>query len=139
MYGYVKNPNAWVDVFGLHEILSDNDIVARGGTCSAENFVNGAEVNNNGVLEGISTQAKPNANIETLSQPFKNGKVGTTTVGQIEEAGGEIILDGVSNSVNGKKMANHATINGLTGEELEKLFREGIIDNPVPKENRGCS
>ena len=138
LYGYVKDSNWWVDVFGLHEILADSDLVARGGECDTKRFIEGAEQNNNGVLKGISTQASPNADIETLSKPFKNGKVGVATVGQIEAAGGEIILDGVLNSEKGKKNGNHATINGLTGEELEKIFKPGVIINPVPKDKRGC-
>lgn len=70
---------------GLHEILSDSDLVARGGECFSQNFI-----------------------------------------------------DGVLNSENGKKNGNHATINGLTGEELERIFRLGLIMNPIPKDKRRC-
>lgn len=70
---------------GLHEILSDSDLVARGGECFSQNFT-----------------------------------------------------DGVLNSENGKKNGNYATINGLTGEELERIFRLGLIMNPIPKDKRRC-
>lgn len=89
-----------------------------------------------GKLSNVSTQAKPSGTLPELAQPFKNGQVGVATVGDIENAGGKITLDGKLNSPNGKNMMNHATVDGLTGEQAEKLFTP-TKDNPVPKESRG--
>ena len=39
-----NNALIWIDPLGLHETLSDNDIVCRGDTCKAENFKKGSGV-----------------------------------------------------------------------------------------------
>jgi hypothetical protein len=106
--------------------------VCRGGTCSAENFENGSGVtaDSEGKLHGVSTQSKDGGTVIELSKPFKNGQVGVTTVGAIEAEGGEVVFDGTPGN------PNHATVNGLTAEQLEKLFTP-TIENPVPKEQRG--
>ncbi|EBY6912941.1 RHS repeat protein, partial [Salmonella enterica subsp. enterica serovar Uganda] len=138
LYSYAPNPIKWMDPLGLHDILADTDIVCRGGACSADSFKNGSGVaaDANGKLSGISTQAKPNAGLETLSQPFKHNQIGVATVADIEKAGGTITLDGKLNSSNGSMMMNHATVDGLTAEQAEKLFRP-TQPNPVPVEQRG--
>ncbi|EQA6820812.1 hypothetical protein ACX6N0_004552, partial [Salmonella enterica] len=74
--------------------------------------------------------------LETLSQPFKHNQIGVATVADIEKAGGTITLDGKLNSSNGSMMMNHATVDGLTAEQAEKLFRP-TQPNPVPVEQRG--
>ena len=72
--------------------------------------------------------------METLAEFFSNyGQIGVTTVGEIEKAGGTITLDGELNS-NGKgthKMY-HATVSGLTAEQLEQLFTP-TQKNPAKK------
>ncbi|ELG8973370.1 RHS domain-containing protein, partial [Salmonella enterica] len=138
LYSYAPNPIKWMDPLGLHDILADTDIVCRGGACSADSFKNGSGVaaDANGKLSGISTQAKPNAGLETLSQPFKHNQIGVATVADIEKAGGTITLDGKLNSSNGSMMMNHATVDGLTAEQAEKLFCP-TQPNPVPVEQRG--
>jgi RHS repeat-associated protein len=139
LYQYAPNPVRWIDPLGLHEILADTDLVCRGGTCTAEQFRTGSGVtaDANGKLHGVSTQARQGAKLETLAQPFRNGQVGVATVKDIERAGGKITLDGKLNSVNGTHMANHATVDGLTAEQAEKLFNPAK-QNPVPKAERGC-
>jgi len=44
LYRYAPNALIWIDPLGLHETLSDNDIVCRGDTCKAENFKKGSGV-----------------------------------------------------------------------------------------------
>ena len=51
--------------------------------------------------------------------------------------GGKITLDGKLNSPNGKMVMNHATVDGLTGQQLETLFNP-TQQNPIPKANNGC-
>ncbi|MBI0078054.1 MULTISPECIES: hypothetical protein, partial [unclassified Snodgrassella] len=130
---YAPNALIWIDPLGLHETLSDNDIVCRGGTCKAENFKNGSGVKTdaNGKLREVSTQAKPGADLETLAKAFNHNQVGIATVGEIEKAGGTIILDGKSN-VGGPHKMNHATVEGLTAEQLEQLFTP-TQKNPAKK------
>ena len=127
LYQYAPNALMWIDPLGLHETLSNSDIVCRGGTCKAENFKNasGATIDANGKISGISTQAKPGASLETLAEFFGSyGQIGVATVGEIEKAGGTITLDGKENSIGGAHQSSkyHATVDGLTAEQLEQLF-----------------
>lgn len=105
---------------------SSSSLVCRGGTCMAENFANGSGVTQSadGMLNGVSVQSNNTGTVETLSLPFKNGQVGVTTVGDIQAAGGKIVYDGTPNN------PSHATINGLTAEQLQKLFTP-TIKNPA--------
>jgi RHS repeat-associated protein len=110
--------------------LPDATLVCRGGVCKAENFIAGAEKNKDGILSGVSTQSAEGASLNVLAQPFKNEKVGITTAGEVRAAGGTITADGsIPNP-------NHASIDGLTGQQLESLF-SNVITNPVPKNLRG--
>jgi RHS repeat-associated protein len=137
LYGFAANADSWVDPWGLHEVLAPGDLVCRGGECYADNFKTGTGVvERNGKLSGISTQAKPGASLETLATPFKNAQVGVATVGSIEAAGGTITLDGELNSSKGTHRANQATVNGITAEQGERLFRP-TKTNPVLKTKRG--
>lgn len=108
--------------------LPDSALVCRGGTCQAEAFRTGSgvEVAPDGTLRGISTQSKAGASIEELAQRFQNNQVGVTTVGEIRGAGGEVVPDGTPRN------PNHATVNGITAEQAERLFTP-TIPNPVPK------
>ncbi|MGF6604978.1 hypothetical protein P3T23_009734 [Paraburkholderia sp. GAS448] len=91
-----------------------------------ENFANGSGVTQNadGTLNGVSTQSSNGGTTLTLSLPFKNGQVGVTTVGAIQAAGGTIVYDGTQNN------PNHATISGLTAQQLQNLFTP-TIKNPA--------
>lgn len=106
--------------------------MCRGGQCKADNFSGGSGVSADadGILTGVSTQSRVGESVETLSQPFRNGQVGVTTVGDIKRAGGSIVLDGTPRN------PNHATVNGLSSSQLENLFNP-TITNPVPKSSRG--
>ena len=105
---------------------SSTSLVCRGGTCMAENFANGSGVTQSpdGTLNGVSVQSNNSGTVETLSLPFKNGQVGVTTVGDIQAAGGKVVYDGTPNN------PSHATISGLTAEQLQKLFTP-TIKNPA--------
>jgi hypothetical protein len=92
--------------------------VVRGGTCKADQFTNGSGVtsDNNGKLSGVSTQSKDGVDLNTLCGFFRNGQVGVAEDSDITGLGGELVHDGT------RRNPNHATINGLTGAELEGIF-----------------
>ena len=110
---------------------SDSDLVCRGGACKAENFNNGSGVSraSDGTLRGVSTQCRPGAAVDELAGAFKHNQVGVTTVGEIRAAGGRVTLDGRPGN------PNHATVDGLNGSNLERLFTP-TIPNPVPPAQR---
>jgi RHS repeat-associated protein len=101
--------------------LPNDALVIRGGLCKSANFENGSgvTVDANGKMNGVSVGSQQGATIEELSMYFEHGKVGSTTVGQVREAGGIVIPS--PSSIN----PTHATLSGITPNMAEKLF------NPV--------
>ena len=112
--------------------LPDAALVCRGGACKAENFLNGTGVTRtaDGTLSGVSTQSRAGASVSELAKSFKNNQVGVTTAGDIRQAGGSVTADGRAGS------PNHATVDGLTAQQLERLFSP-TVPNPVPPGLRG--
>ncbi|MEO0592987.1 MAG: RHS repeat-associated core domain-containing protein [Myxococcota bacterium] len=128
--GAPANPTA--SGSGRGRAIPDQTLVCRGGMCTADNFSGGSGVTtaSNGTLAGVSTQSRVGASVETLAQPFRNGQVGVTTVGDIRAAGGRVVMDGTVRN------PNHATVSGITAQQAEALFTP-TIPNPVPKPVRG--
>jgi hypothetical protein len=100
--------------------LNTGTKVCRGGDCSATSFQNGTGVTqeSDGSLNGVSVRVGVNGEsgdelLQTLPARF-GGEGGVSNVGEIEEAGGELMQQG-SDTV-------HYVINGLTPDELETLF-----------------
>lgn len=112
--------------------LPDSALVYRGGACKADNFLNGSGVTRagDGTLNGVSTQSRAGASVDDLAKPFKNNQVGVTTAGDIRHAGGRVTADGHPGN------PNHATVDGLTEHQLERLFSP-TRPNPVPPAQRG--
>ncbi|MEB0139651.1 MULTISPECIES: hypothetical protein [unclassified Undibacterium] len=106
--------------------IDDDILVCRGGACTAESFIKGSGVtiSVDGTLNGVSAQSRVGANLRELAKPFKNNQVGVTSAGKIRAAGGRIMADGHAGN------RNHATIDGLTPQQLENLFSPAIR-NPV--------
>jgi RHS repeat-associated protein len=112
--------------------LPDSALVCRGGACKAESFLSGSGVTRaaDGTLSGVSTQSRAGASVNELAKPFKNNQVGVTTAGDIRAAGGRVTADGHPGN------PNHATVNSLTPQQLERLFSP-TVPNPVPPGLRG--
>lgn len=116
---------------GSSNLPPDSALVCRGGACRAESFTNGSGVGRSadGTLNGVSTQCKPGATVDELTGAFKHNQVGVTTAGEIRASGGRLTLDGRPGN------PNHATLDGLTPAQLERLFTP-TISNPVPPNMR---
>jgi RHS repeat-associated protein len=113
------------DATAVEGALPDDALVCRGGACTADRFTNGAGVTSNpdGTLSGVSVNSSSGASAADLSASFPHSQVGVTTAGDVRAAGGTIyptLLD--TNPF-------HATIDGLTAEELEELFTP-TVPNP---------
>ncbi len=72
---------------------------------------------------GVSVNSLPGLSIEELAKGIPNGKIGTTTIEQIEAIGGKVVSSPT------KKNPYHSTLSGITSEQAEKLFNP-IIKNP---------
>jgi hypothetical protein len=112
--------------------MPSSTLVCRGGTCTADGFRSGSGVTqlNNGTLTGVSTQSKPGATVNELAVGLRYNQIGVTTVGDINQAGGTVTPDGHPGN------PNHATVNGLTADQLQNLFNP-TVPNPIPKDLRG--
>ncbi|MBS4051171.1 MAG: RHS domain-containing protein, partial [Methylomonas sp.] len=104
--------------------------VVRGGMCTADRFATGSGVtlDQNGLLNGVSVQSFPNTSVQELSQRqwVPNGQIGVTTVGDIQDAGGDVIPDPTRNN------PYHSELIGITPEAAQQLFTP-TIPNPNPR------
>lgn len=114
-----------IDEFGGGRGLLDDAEVVRGGTCNCEQFENGSGVtiDTGGKLNGVSVNSMSGKSVEELSVGIRNGQVGVTTVGDVRNAGGNIIPSPRDRN------PNHATLSGITGKQAEELFKP-TIKNP---------
>lgn len=99
--------------------LPDGANVCRGGSCSADHFRNGTgvTVDAQGKLQNVSVNSASNASVPELSTKILHGKVGSTTVGQVRAAGGDVIPTPNTHNL------THCTLCGITPEQAEALFK----------------
>ncbi len=104
---------------------SDANVV-RGGTCLACQFENGSGVivDADGLLNGVSVNSASGLSVKELSAGIPNGKIGTTTVSQIEALGGKVTASPTKNN------PFHSTLSGITAKQAEQLFNP-TIKNPL--------
>ncbi len=105
--------------------LPDDALVCRGGTCTADRFVNGSgvTVDSAGKLQGVSVQSGPGATLEQLTATVPNKQVGVTSVGNVRAAGGDVI----PSARPGNPL--HSTMSGITPQRAEELFTP-TVQNP---------
>ena len=105
--------------------LSDDAIAARGGLNNPENFTNGSGVTTdaNGLLNGVSVNSANGASLGDLSQGIPNGQVGSTTVGAIRDAGGDVVPAPTDAN------PNHAIMSGIDANTASGLFQP-TVPNP---------
>jgi RHS repeat-associated protein len=104
--------------------LPDDANVVRGGTNLPEQFTNGSGVfkNADDMLDGISVNSKAGVGVESLSEGIRNGKIGTTTVGDVRKAGGDVTPSPRKNN------PNHATMTIKDGQTASDLMN--VTTNP---------
>jgi len=70
--------------------LSNDALICRGGTCTAERFRQGAGVtlDEAGKLHNVSVNSAPGKTLAELTVTIPNKQVGVTTVGEVRAAGG---------------------------------------------------
>jgi hypothetical protein len=119
---------------GAREVLPNEALVVRGGSAnpcganSVEGIAAGTDTHPSGVT-GFPVESAPGKSINQLVQESpttsKYGQIGCCTVGQIREAGGDVVpTEGQS--------PNHATVTGVTPQQANQLLTP-IIPNPVKK------
>jgi RHS repeat-associated protein len=121
-----------VEIPGGSVRLPNEANVVRGGSAQGANSIEGIAAGTgthpSGVT-GFSVESAAGKSVEQLIQQSpttsRYGQVGCCTVGQIREAGGDVV------STSGQS-PNHATVTGLTPQQANKLFTP-TIPNPVKK------
>ena len=105
--------------------LPDDAPVVRGGTNKPEQFTGGSGVTTDsaGNIQGVSVNSAPGKTVAELSKEIPHNKVGTTTVGDVRKAGGDVVPSPTKNN------QNHATMGGVTAEKASELMNP-VIKNP---------
>ena len=108
--------------------LEDDTLVVRGGQSSPDNLITNQSKDLRGHISANSANGVSLDTLATTPQPFKNGKISVTTVGEIRKIGMDVIPDPSTSNL------FHASIvplnNPMTREEAEllsSLFK--LIDN----------
>ena len=104
--------------------LTDNAIVARGGTASggnsAEGIAAGTATHPTGVT-GFSAESANGASLCALCKNIPHGRVGVTTAGQIRAAGGDVIPTP-------GRSPNHVTVTGLLPQKASELLTPTVVN-----------
>jgi RHS repeat-associated protein len=103
--------------------LPDSAPVVRGGL--PQNIPNGTGVTTdaNGNLQGVSVNSAAGKTVEQLSQGLPQNKVGTTTVGEVRSAGGDVKPSPTLNN------PDHCTMCGITPQKAQEILK--VIPNPA--------
>jgi hypothetical protein len=107
------------------ESIPDEAIVVRGGRNRPEDIQRGTGTHPSGVT-GISVECGVGLPVEELAATIPHGQVGITTVDEIRQVGGDVIRTS-------GRSPNHATLTGLTPEQISKLLTPAI-SNPSRQE-----
>jgi RHS repeat-associated protein len=100
--------------------FSDNATVVRGGLNTVEKLKASIDTHPSGVT-GVSVECGT-CSVKELAKPLPHNQVGITTVGDVRNAGGDVIKTSGSSP-------NHATLTGLTAEQMNQLLTP-TVPNP---------
>ena len=102
--------------------LPDSALVCRGGTCTADRFISGSGVSldASGKLQGVSVNSAAGKTVEQLSVGIPNKQIGVTTVGDVRQAGGDVIPSPTVEN------PYHCTLCGVTPQQAEQLMTPAI-------------
>jgi hypothetical protein len=107
------------------ESIPDEAIVVRGGRNCPEDIQRGTGTHPSGVT-GISVECEVGLPVGELAKTIPHGQVGVTTVGEVRRVGGDVIRTS-------GRSPNHATLTGLTPEQISNLLAPAI-SNPSRQE-----
>lgn len=102
--------------------ISDDALVVRGGKNRPEDIRRGNGIHPSGIT-GVSVESGEGVSISELARTIPHGRVGVTTAGEIRKAGGDVVRTS-------GRSPYHATLTGLTAEQVSELFAP-TIPNPA--------
>jgi hypothetical protein len=101
--------------------IPDEALVVRGGRNRPEDIERGIGTHPSGVT-GISVESAVGLSIAELSEKIPHGQIGLKTVGEVRSSGGDVVRTS-------GRSATHATLTGLTPEQISSLLTP-VIRNP---------
>jgi hypothetical protein len=107
------------------EIIPDEALVVRGGRNRPEDIQRGTGTHPSGVT-GVSVECGAGLTVAELAAAIPHGQVGVTTVGEVRQAGGDVIRTS-------GRGPNHASLTGLTPEQASGLLTPAI-PNPAQQD-----
>jgi len=105
------------------EPFSNDATVVRGGMNQLKDVRIGYGAHPEGPV-GVSVECG-NCSVEELSKDIPNNKIGVTTVGEVRASGGDVI------KTTGRS-PNHATLTGLSPEEISDIFQPPVKNPNKP-------
>jgi hypothetical protein len=96
------------------EVIPDDAIVVRGGRNLPPDIVRGTGTHPSGAT-GVSVECAAGQTVEDLAKAIPHGQIGTTTVGRVRAAGGDVVRTS-------GRTANHATLTGLDAKASQKAI-----------------
>ena len=103
--------------------IPDNALVIRGGKNQAIDIQRGTGTHPAGIT-GVSVESTEGVSIVELAKIIPHTQIGITTVAEVRKAGGDVVRTS-------GRSPYHATLTGLTPEQVGKLFTP-----PVPNPGR---
>ena len=104
------------------ERIPDEALVVRGGRNRPEDIERGTGTHPSGVT-GVSVESAVGFTVAELAAAIPHGQVGVTTVGEVRQAGGDVIRTS-------GRSPDHATLTGLTPEQASRLLTP-TVPNPA--------
>ncbi|MFE1748283.1 flavoredoxin [Coleofasciculus sp. H7-2] len=104
------------------ERIPDEALLVRGGRNLPEDIQRGTGTHPSGVT-GISVECAVGLSVVELAPVIPHRQVGVTTVGEVRSLGGDVIRTS-------GRSPNHATLTGLTPEQISSLLTPAI-PNPA--------
>ena len=105
--------------------IPDQALVVRGGRNRPEDIERGIGTHPSGIT-GISVESATGLSVAELAKMIPHRQVGVTTVGEVRNAGGDVIRTS-------GRSPHHATLTGLGPEQVSYLLTPTI---PNPARNK---
>ncbi|MBW4497630.1 MAG: flavoredoxin [Oscillatoria princeps RMCB-10] len=102
--------------------IPNEALVIRGGRNRPEDIQRSTGTHPSGIT-GISVECAVGLSLGELAVAIPHGQVGVTTVGEVRQAGGDVIRTS-------GRSPNHATLTGLTPKQVSLLLTP-TIPNPA--------
>ena len=111
-----------MEIRGLR--IPDDAFVVRGGKNQVSDIRRGTDTHPSGIT-GVSVQSAEGVPVAELAQTIPHRLIGITTVAEVRKAGGDVVRTAGGSP-------HHATLTGLTPEQVSKLLRPTVL-NPGRK------